>query len=513
MDWRRLSIWTAVSLAGLLLLFVVLQGRYLNIPFERDEGNYAYGAWIMTKGLVPYLNTFEQKPPLIYLPYFLALLIDPRAYWPVHLLAALSLLATVGLVGLVGYREFGRRAGLLAMWLLVPLSLLPQLTPFAANTEKFMVLPFAGLLAIYAFNREKPGGQAWFWAGVCGMATLLFKQIAVFGVGYVFAAWLYGTWRRDRRVNEIFPALLGALLTFVLVCGYFIARAGWAALWEQTVVYNRYYAATFGGLSLNNFLHNMQMFSLVWPVLLLLLAWGLFRGGRRVLFYLGLLALTVGSIFPTPYGHYYMMVLPAAALFLAGSAASLMKQANGRQYWSLAALIVILIVWPVKDWYLLKPAEVLTRSYSQLNPFVEAPLAAEKVAALTAPDDYVYVAGTEPEILFYAKRLCPAKMTGVYALVMNNPLALAYQQETIAELEKRRPRVIVWVRSPLSWLAGPASPPLIFNYFDEILRDRYRLAGGTIRRGAEAYWRDTLRPEDLGSCSMKVYQLRPEYAK
>ena len=503
--------WTAVSLAGLLLLFIVLQAHYLNLPFERDEGNYAYGAWIMTKGLAPYLNTFEQKPPLIYLPYLAALLINPRACWPVHLLAALSLLGTVLLIGLVARREFNQRTGLLAMWLLVPLTLLPQLTPFAANAEKFMILPFAGLLAIHAFYREKAGGQAWFWAGVCGMATLLYKQIAVLGVLYVFAVWLYQDWRRQRAIlRQAALALAGALSTFVLVCGYFIYRAGALVFWQQTVVYNRYYAATFGGLAANNFLGIMRIFSLVWPVLLFLLAWGLVRGGRRALFYLGLLAVFVASIFVTPYGHYYIMVMPVAALVLAASFDSLLGQLDGRVYFALAVLLIGLLLWPVRNEYWLKPNEFMVRSYG-LNPFIEAPLAAEHVAALSAPDDYVYVAGTEPEIFYYAKRLCPARIIGAYGLMLPNEVGYGFQKETIWELEERQPKVIVWVRANLSWMVSPGSPRLILDYFDWILTKRYRLVGGTVRQGNDVFWQEPLRDE--GNCILKVYQLRPEPTK
>jgi hypothetical protein len=156
----------------------------------------------------------------------------------------------------------------------------------------------------------------------------------------------------------------------------------------------------------------------------------------------------------------------------------------------------------------MKPNEVLTRGYTELNPFVEAPLVGEHVAALTAPDDYVYVAGTEPEILYYAKRLCPARINGVYGLMMENPLAKVYQQEVIGDLERRPPRVIVWARAQFSWVVQPSSPPLIFNYFDKLLKTRYRLVGGAIRRGTTAYWQEPLRQESMGNCTIKVYELK-----
>lgn len=518
---KYFTFWTVAALVGLMVLFIALQGNCLNIPFERDEGTYAYGAWIMTKGLVPYVNTFEQKPPLIYLPYLLALFINARAFWPIHLIAAFSFLMTVLLVGLIAKREFGKRAGLMAMWLMVPMVMLPYLTPFAANTEKFMILPFSGLLAIYVFNRRRSANGAWFWAAVCGLATLLYKQIAVFSVLYIFAVWLFEDWQEHRSVKaaltRVLYALVAGLATFCLVCGYFFARGGWAGFWEQTVIYNSYYASSFGGVTINNFINNMRMFYACWPALFLLLIWYLVKRPAHYLFYLGLLAVALGSIFITPYAHYYIMVMPVAALICASSFDSLMGQLNGSLRWpqgdrllypAFAALIIVSLLWPVRDWYFMPPNAVLTRTYSQLNSFVEAPIAGERVAALTAPGDYVFVAGTEPEIYYYAKRVCHARINGVYALTMNNPLAEVYQREVINDLDRFPPKVIVWARSPLSWLVGPGSPTLIFNYFDKLLKERYRLVGGTIRQGASAYWQEPLRQETFGNCSLMIYKLK-----
>ena len=113
--------WTIISVIGLCLLFIALQWNSFNAPFERDEGSYAYGAWLMTQNRVPYVDTFEHKPPLIYLPYLLAFFIDAAALWPVRLLAFLSFALTVGLVGVFVIRPNRR-------WPLIPAAILGVVT-------------------------------------------------------------------------------------------------------------------------------------------------------------------------------------------------------------------------------------------------------------------------------------------------------------------------------------------------------------------------------------------------
>src|SRR3982751_3404553 len=57
----------------------------LNIPFERDEGEYAYIAWRMDYGEVPYRDWVDQKPPAIFWLYRLAFTLPLPPVAAVHL--------------------------------------------------------------------------------------------------------------------------------------------------------------------------------------------------------------------------------------------------------------------------------------------------------------------------------------------------------------------------------------------------------------------------------------------
>ncbi|MCR4280411.1 MAG: hypothetical protein NUV82_03245, partial [Candidatus Komeilibacteria bacterium] len=82
-----------LSTIGLVVLFLimttVIYWNSLLMPFERDEGEYAYNAWLLTQEISLYENSFLQKPPAITYVYWLGHKIAPFTVWPPRLLALL----------------------------------------------------------------------------------------------------------------------------------------------------------------------------------------------------------------------------------------------------------------------------------------------------------------------------------------------------------------------------------------------------------------------------------------
>lgn len=496
-----------VLLFGLVIFAVGLLANTFNVPFERDEGHYAYGAWIMTQGLVPYVDTLEQKPPLIYFPYLIAGLINSEAYWPPRLVAGLFLALTLWLLWLTVKKDHGERAGWLTVYFALPMILFPHLYPFAANTERFLILPLTLTLAIYILNRKKSNCWHWFWVGITAAAAVLFKQIALPMVAFILIYWLFEERgrQRDKRLawRKFAWAVVGGVLLSAATLGYFFLRGGFPGFWEGTVVYNRYYAMSYGGATLVWLVAFLKMFLVSWPLLFVLLIWYVYRRPMHWLFYLILLLLGWLPIYNTPYGHYYVMLMPVFAIISAVALDSFLSNLKRPLLTFLLPVLVIgSMIWPVKEYYLMSGPRIMTVLYSSANPFLEAPLAARRAAELTAPDEYIFVAGSESEIFYYAKRLSPTRLVGMYGLMLDSPKAADYQREMIAELERRQPKVIIVVRSQLSWLRTPQSPTLINTYLDKLLTGKYILVGGGIRRGSRVEWVEPLRQEDLANCSL-----------
>ena len=84
---RRVSTWLLVVAA---IAFAALRAPFLSLPLERDEGEYAYVAWRMLEGEVPYRDAFDQKPPGVFLAYLGAFSLLGRSTEAIHLFAHLN---------------------------------------------------------------------------------------------------------------------------------------------------------------------------------------------------------------------------------------------------------------------------------------------------------------------------------------------------------------------------------------------------------------------------------------
>lgn len=66
---RRLSQITWVPLLLIVLFVVVVRVRLLDVPLERDEGEYAYAGQLILDGVMPYARVYNMKMPGIYFAY------------------------------------------------------------------------------------------------------------------------------------------------------------------------------------------------------------------------------------------------------------------------------------------------------------------------------------------------------------------------------------------------------------------------------------------------------------
>ena len=92
-------------------------------------------------------------------------------------------------------------------------------------------------------------------------------------------------------------------------------------------------------------------------------------------------------------------------------------------------------------------------------------------------------------------------------LVLDTPLAGPFQEQTIRDLERTMPAVIVWSTSGASWLLQKTSPPLLIPYLKQMLQQFYTLQGGWIREGTEkGYWKGNITDADKNRSSLLVYR-------
>jgi hypothetical protein len=111
------------------------------------------------------------------------------------------------------------------------------------------------------------------------------------------------------------------------------------------------------------------------------------------------------------------------------------------------------------------------------NPFPEALRVAEYLQAHTNPTDTIAVLGSEPEIYFYAHRHSATGYIYTYELMEPQRYAVQMQLEMIREIEAARPKYLVFVAVPQSWLRRSNSKTEIFDWFDRYSSEDFRLDG------------------------------------
>lgn len=466
----------------LLVVFFLYRWNSFLMPFERDEGEYAYSAWLLRQGISPYENSYLQKPPLVIFVYVIGQTINEDALWVPRILGAGFELGAIFLVGLLALADFGRPARWVAMFIAAIMFSMPFLTPQAANTEKFMLLPLVGLVYL-ARRRSGSIHKVSFWGGVLGACAFLFKPICITVVVFIFCTWLWKYKGNFGKAVSLFIAFgLGFLLVVLLGFSYFWANGSFGYLVEEVFVFNKYY--------LGSFLSDWAQYSGVLVtlgtiLLLLLIAFAVSLSGsisktRTLLFYLAISAVSLPMLLGARSGHYYFLVVPFLVLLLTDTILALCSFAA--KYLEIKTNILLPLITVVSLVFIgghlfyqlpMSPVELSRWMYSDFNPFVEAPSVAREVKENTKVGDYVYIAGSEPEILFYAKRRSPTRFVISYPISIRGPLRKSYEVEILSDLYNKKPKIIVFTNSWLSWVADDAISEDFLSSLRTFISDNY----------------------------------------
>jgi len=502
-----------ISLVVIILLFLsffaVLNWNSFNAPFERDEGEYAYSAWLLRSEGVPYQDSFLQKPPLIVYTYLIGQIISPWAVWPPRVLAALFVILTSCLVGVVAVKEWGKRIGIFSAFLFLPLVTFPPLTPFAANTEKFMILPLMGLVALFVYFKNRQEIWVYVLAGFLATVAVFYKPICLPVVLFIIIFWLIYLYR-----SKIVDNFTGLLKPFLLICGSGVVFTSLlllpfvkvlSDLFQEVFVFNFSYVGSFGDPLANLFGYLAKFFRYWWVLLLLLL--GFFKGvPRNILYYFALLAFSLLAVFSTPIGHYYLMLMPFLALLCGALLSSFLKIFNDKQK-NLGLVVVffvicLVILFPFRQQFFLSSAELSEWVYGTVNPFGESQEVASHLAEVTNSDDLVFVAGSEPQIYYYAQRKSSSRFIITYPLNLSTPYQEQFQKELVDDLENNPPKAIVFSQRSYSGLWNEGSPQIFINYFMELVSKNYKVKGGYVWVDGVGRWQEPINEDLIPNASL-----------
>jgi len=508
------SVWALCVLAAVVLVTAAIRLRLLDVPLDRDEGEYAYFGQLLLEGVPPYAAAYNLKAPGIYAAYALILAAFGQTTTGIHLGLILVTSATTVLTFLLARHLAGPPAGLVAAAVFAVQALNPKVLGFAAYAEHFVLLPVvAGSLLLRAQARERRPLLVLASGLLFGLAFLMKQSAAAFIAGGALYLLLSSAddgsarWRRRLRATALFVA--GAVTPFALVCLALLLAGTLRTFWFWAFVYGSTYSAELSK-GWNNLVGILEYVAPSSSVTLALGAIGLGallrdRLRSRKLFVLLLaaascLGTTVGLHFRP---QYCLLLLPALAVLAAIGLDALGRiLAAPRPSMLRRAVPMVLVaaalgqpLYASRDvLFELGPAQVSRAIYGR-NPFPESVEIARYIREHTAPGDRVAVVGSEPQIYFYAGRRSATGYIYTYPLMELQPYAAAMQEQMIREIETADPRYLVFVRATGSWLVREASDKTIFGWFAQYQRSFTRVGvvdivsrrETTYRWGAEAF--------------------------
>jgi len=379
----------------------------------------------------------------------------------IHLGFLLVNAATSVLIYFLGVRLSGKFGAVVAAASYASLSTNGLVLGLAFHSEHLVVLAALGgiLLLLKALESERN----WLFCAsglLFGLAYLMKQAGMAFAVfGFLFL--IKSEWKRPVDWGRLMPKVvgfaLGVALPFYLTCLILAASGVFKTFWFWTVDYASAYASEIG------FSESLRMFMRSFPPLadagvaighphfrlmprdygqwiiaaVGLTAFSWHRENRRHLFFVGgLLFFSFLAVCPGFYfrQNYFVQMLPAVAL-LAGIAVNSAIHIRARHGLLLTAIPVLLFLiafaWTVaKDrrfLFELNPPDACRYAYGS-QPFPEAVEVGNYIGTHASKDARIAVLGSEPEILFYAKRLSATGTIYMYGLFEQQRFALQMQK-------------------------------------------------------------------------------------
>jgi len=512
-DYRSLII-----LAIIILFTAAIRIRLLEIPLERDEGEFAYMGQLMLQGIPPYLIAYNMKLPGIYAIYALIMAVFGQTITGIHLGLMVANSIAIALLFFLTRYLFDKTAAIVAAISYAFLSLSPSVLGTSAHATQFIV-PFAlgGTLVLLKAIDSKNIKMLFISGLLFGLAFTI-KQHAIFFIAFAltyFALKIVTAKPIDpkRLIAGNSLLLIGAVLPFLLSCAMLYHAGVFSKFWFWTFTYAAEYASIVPlSDAFQKFIRAVPRVVDSWLFLWIIAGIGLisiwwnekWRTNRYFLlgfFLFSFFTVCPGFHFRT---HYFITLLPVIAMLAGFSTTASIQWLKEKKFAPLVKIIpgfiiATAIIYPVITggdfFFKATPVEACRQMYG-LNPFPESIKIAEYIKAHTSKDDRIAVIGSEPQIYFYADRKSATGYIYTYGLMEPHSYASKMQLEFIKEIETFRPDHIVFVNVTTSWAPGPGSDKTVMKWAEAFIKQNYSLVGlidNIYKDNYQIYWDEEAR--------------------
>jgi hypothetical protein len=228
---------------------------------------------------------------------------------------------------------------------------------------------------------------------------------------------------------------------------------------------------------------------------------------------------SVISVVAGPFGHYWLLVTPFLALLAGFTIEEIIRRLTGKGSAAPSPILLLAVcaaavpgvmLLPVYGYMSLPDKDMERVLYGTKPPFLEAPEVARVVASLTNDRDRIFVAGSEPEIYFYSRRIGSTPFVITYPMTGSMRFSEEYQRKAVQDLVQNPPEVIVYCR--YDDLERRGYPRELKDYLGSLINRNYYLVGAFMQPSKvdPGGWKQgPLIPAEMSRYSLLVLKKAP----
>ena len=155
-DSKEIALYYYIGLGIVLLLIYLIRKNYLGIPFERDEGAYAYAGRGILDGAIPFKDIGTQRLDGVLYAYAVIVGIFGYTVQALHAAFLIINLASASMLFFLGRKLGSNLAGLAAAIIFALLSMTATLSGFTIQSEHLVAFfSIAAFLALFHYFEKK----------------------------------------------------------------------------------------------------------------------------------------------------------------------------------------------------------------------------------------------------------------------------------------------------------------------------------------------------------------------
>lgn len=430
------------------------------IPMSRDEGTYGLLGKMASKGLTPYVDFYEMKPPMLFYFFGLGGSIFGFNDLGLRLFALLLNLCSSALIFLLLRHYIPKHYALVAAALFSIISLNPFAFGFTMVAEHIVNTLMLTSLYLLHISFKRQGYIYLLLAGVAFSVAILTKQTAIL-FSPVFLIFFLQERRQRPWLRQSIVFAGGVLIPVVILSILFAIQGAINEAIYWLMEYPAQYASRvfldegmkylkFFGLRISLF--QISIFICLGLVFIAGLVWRSKKPMYAILTYLILAILTIFPGFRF-YGQYWLLIFVPLAL-MAGVVLNQLELF--KRNWGLVAAILIMIISAgemiaQRDYYFNSSTpDEATVLYSN-NPFGAVRTLAEFAGRQMNENETFMVFGSEPQAYLYAEKDPLTRHIFMSMISKDDVKSKSFMKETMRDLEEKKPTYVMCNNFVYSW--------------------------------------------------------------